>query len=1330
MNTVYLPLFPLKFYALFIFSALLEFFDEIQRFVSKRAWMRRKRLFLKWYVAQIIYLRENLAWKNIKSFALRQFYWCTIKHRLYIFICAWLIVFFVIISPLGIMPARAEPLSLGAAAIICAGGIVTSMVIYLWTHQGYLPGNWVDWAELIGVGCLTPVVFVLVGIPGAGLAAKAALMEVVGLSLSNVAGTAISVIIDQTYEHFLRDPLLELAGIDPGDGSNKEVANNISEIVMSDSGVQNGVDNLISSFESSYGESVTAVVPDLGFSIVSPENAKVFQSTIVHASFSQQVISCGSSPDSTTAIQADVLYVQFGYSTVMNQNSVSLLVSDNANENNITNENSTDYDGCNDGWSLDFNMRDSGITNPFTGYLAARAMDVTGTLTPWVFSNLVTFEPRFSHDYSVSNLQFSNPSPNVGDTVQVTTTITNVGASNEGSTVVEFYKNGVYQTQANISALAQGASTTATFSFTAQEGAYTYAIKSALSTDEDPANNMDQGSIVVGTAPSLKVSGSTSPSPYQINVTTDGGTGNYSVTVQNGGSASTNVTVSKSGTRADWVTLGTAPGTMQAYSTKTFSFSTNIPAGQSVGTQSANIIFTWSGSPITLPIEFNIVDAGNGHDEYTFSPSTATIDGDMATSTVYHQPDYPYETTLDNFTSTAYPTNITRTIDLTESEYYRIKAETANELSVNLDEIQAGQNAGLWYQLGTFETTKYDDFAGLHSIYRYLAPGSNPFKFSLNGNATGNDTQWDLTYSLGITVTKNAWWASYNPPAAQYNLWKAGWVNGYVCATINSVSRAGDVVLFNNKVPVRTMAISAADVGDEVCWRVTESNLIPTNTFNFKANLGGAQVTMSNIHWVIDYLVGKPLIQATRSLSFTSANINQNVIATLSFKNVGTNFAEDPTYNDSLPSGLQQVSGSLSGTAASSVNPGATATATYTFKGAVPGPQLIPGSVVSYNDPSNFYYYTTMNNTVVDVWGGTLQPVMDILENGVAGTPFDLTASITDSITSTSVSSAQVIATVTLPDTSTKQVVLTWNGGLNKYVGSFFPLQAGEYQISLSASKPYYVTGGSPDVSWYAKLPNQKPIAFATYAQSTSDTPNEVILDASNTVDVDGVLTSYEWDINNDGSVNTTGRVVSWIFPSEGSYPVKLTVTDNDGAISTYVFIVNVGLLTVDIPVQSGWNLISQPLNPSSTITAESLCVTLGANVLEINRWNAGGWDSHICGLPFNNFNIDVGKGYFVRANGQVNWNAAGTGVSGLFSIEFSGGWNLISLPLGATYTAESLGDAINLQGGTCTEINRWYAGGWDSHIINLPFNDFTIQPGAGYFVKCQSASSFSLTLP
>lgn len=65
-------------------------------------------------------------------------------------------------------------------------------------------------------------------------------------------------------------------------------------------------------------------------------------------------------------------------------------------------------------------------------------------------------------------------------------------------------------------------------------------------------------------------------------------------------------------------------------------------------------------------------------------------------------------------------------------------------------------------------------------------------------------------------------------------------------------------------------------------------------------------------------------------------------------------------------------------------------------------------------------------------------------------------------------------------------------------------------------------------------------------------------------------------------------------------------------------------------------------------------------------------------------------------------------------------GWNLLALnrTTAPMPTAQQMLDAIRSQGGDAAEIARWQNGGWDGHVDPLPFNDFTTEPGRGYFVR------------
>ena len=76
-------------------------------------------------------------------------------------------------------------------------------------------------------------------------------------------------------------------------------------------------------------------------------------------------------------------------------------------------------------------------------------------------------------------------------------------------------------------------------------------------------------------------------------------------------------------------------------------------------------------------------------------------------------------------------------------------------------------------------------------------------------------------------------------------------------------------------------------------------------------------------------------------------------------------------------------------------------------------------------------------------------------------------------------------------------------------------------------------------------VPNEAPTA--TFTSTVVD--HDVDFDASSSTDADGTIVSYEWDFG-DGAT-ATGPVVQHTYAAAGPVDVTLTVTDDDGAVTT-----------------------------------------------------------------------------------------------------------------------------------------------------------------------------------
>jgi hypothetical protein len=163
--------------------------------------------------------------------------------------------------------------------------------------------------------------------------------------------------------------------------------------------------------------------------------------------------------------------------------------------------------------------------------------------------------------------------------------------------------------------------------------------------------------------------------------------------------------------------------------------------------------------------------------------------------------------------------------------------------------------------------------------------------------------------------------------------------------------------------------------------------------------------------------------------------------------------------------------------------------------------------------------------------------------------------------------------------------------------------------------------------------------------------------------------------------------------------------------------------------IAAGWNLLGLNVQTDPSPGAEAALDDIAAQggaCSEVDRWLNGGWDAHIRDLPFNDFTLELGQGYFLKATAASSWQRTGRPPSNPLPVELFPGWNLVSFPkLLCTLTAEGLLDGIAAQGGACSEADRWLNGGWDGHIKDLPFNNFTLTDNQGYFVKCTQHSTY-----
>lgn len=85
---------------------------------------------------------------------------------------------------------------------------------------------------------------------------------------------------------------------------------------------------------------------------------------------------------------------------------------------------------------------------------------------------------------------------------------------------------------------------------------------------------------------------------------------------------------------------------------------------------------------------------------------------------------------------------------------------------------------------------------------------------------------------------------------------------------------------------------------------------------------------------------------------------------------------------------------------------------------------------------------------------------------------------------------------------------------------------------------------------------NLDPVAFFSRTPGYGEAPLRVEFDATGSFDPDGALVSYSWEFG-DGAT-AVGSLVTRSFHQTGDHEVRLTVTDDRGAVAQYVRMVSV----------------------------------------------------------------------------------------------------------------------------------------------------------------------------
>jgi hypothetical protein len=171
-----------------------------------------------------------------------------------------------------------------------------------------------------------------------------------------------------------------------------------------------------------------------------------------------------------------------------------------------------------------------------------------------------------------------------------------------------------------------------------------------------------------------------------------------------------------------------------------------------------------------------------------------------------------------------------------------------------------------------------------------------------------------------------------------------------------------------------------------------------------------------------------------------------------------------------------------------------------------------------------------------------------------------------------------------------------------------------------------------------------------------------------------------------------------------------------------------------------GYNLIALPLTPQAPLTAEGLAQQInaqGGTCTSVIAYDSatGAFVTHPAGTAVSNFDVVTGRGYFVRCTAASTWRILGFRFNALSGdVPLTTGYTLVSLPVEPSapraYTAEAAAIEINAQGGGATQIIRYdeTRGQFVTHPVGTAVENFSLELGRGYFVRCTNSSRWTIT--
>lgn len=114
----------------------------------------------------------------------------------------------------------------------------------------------------------------------------------------------------------------------------------------------------------------------------------------------------------------------------------------------------------------------------------------------------------------------------------------------------------------------------------------------------------------------------------------------------------------------------------------------------------------------------------------------------------------------------------------------------------------------------------------------------------------------------------------------------------------------------------------------------------------------------------------------------------------------------------------------------------------------------------------------------------------------------------------------------------------------------------GNVRGKITINENQNITGGLKSQS--IQNTNTNPVASFELNNSDPKTNETILFNATNSTDPDGTITKYEWDWQNDGLYEASGKTANHSYQNTGNKTVNLRITDNESSKTTENTTINV----------------------------------------------------------------------------------------------------------------------------------------------------------------------------